>query len=47
MPRTRSGTIVRRLLAELVTTGEAAGDVTGLEDAEVLVRIREALRAGS
>lgn len=47
MPRTRSGKIVRRLLAELVTTGEAAGDVTGLEDPEVLVRIREALRAGS
>jgi acetyl-CoA synthetase len=36
MPRTRSGKIVRRLLAELVTTGQAVGDTSGLEDPEVL-----------
>jgi len=36
MPRTRSGKIVRRLLQELVTTGQATGDTSGLEDPEVL-----------
>jgi acetyl-CoA synthetase len=46
MPRTRSGKIVRRLLAELVTTGEATGDVTGLEDPEVLTALRHALSEG-
>jgi len=45
MPRTRSGKIVRRLLGELVTQGRASGDVTGLEDPEVLERIAEELRA--
>ncbi len=40
MPRTRSGKIVRRLLRDLVTEGEARGDVTGLEDPEVLSQLR-------
>jgi acetyl-CoA synthetase len=40
MPRTRSGKIVRRLLKELVTTGEATGDLTGLEDPQVLDELR-------
>ncbi len=43
MPRTRSGKIVRRLLQELVTTGAVEGDTTGLEDPEVLARLREEL----
>ncbi|MHB8262341.1 MAG: acetate--CoA ligase [Acidimicrobiales bacterium] len=43
MPRTRSGKIVRRLLQELVTTGTVEGDTTGLEDPEVLARLKEEL----
>ena len=43
MPRTRSGKIVRRLLRELVISGEATGDLTGLEDPEVLDRLRAEL----
>ena len=40
LPKTRSGKIMRRLLRELVTTGSAKGDVTTLEDAGVLERLR-------
>jgi acetyl-CoA synthetase len=40
MPKTRSGKIVRRLLRELVVSGTATGDVTGLEDPDVLERLR-------
>lgn len=47
MPRTRSGKIVRRLLAELVVDGKATGDVTGLEDPEVLARIQAELARGA
>ncbi len=47
MPRTRSGKIVRRLLAELVVEGRASGDVTGLEDPEVLERLRSELQRPS
>jgi acetyl-CoA synthetase len=43
MPRTRSGKIVRRLLRELVVEGKATGDMTGLEDPEVLERIQAEL----
>ncbi len=43
MPKTRSGKIVRRLLAELVTDGRATGDTTGLEDPEVLDRLKAEL----
>ncbi|MCL4433533.1 MAG: acetate--CoA ligase [Actinobacteria bacterium] len=43
MPRTRSGKIVRRLLQELVTTGTVEGDTTGLEDPEVLDKLKEEL----
>ena len=45
MPRTRSGKIVRRLLRELVTEGVARGDVSGLEDPEVLVQLQGELGA--
>ncbi len=45
MPRTRSGKIVRRLLRELVVTGDTRGDVTGLEDPEVLDQLRRELTA--
>jgi acetyl-CoA synthetase len=40
LPKTRSGKIMRRLLRELVTSGSAKGDVTTLEDAGVLERLR-------
>jgi acetyl-CoA synthetase len=40
MPKTRSGKIVRRLLHELVVTGDVHGDVTGLEDPEVVTGLR-------
>lgn len=43
MPRTRSGKIVRRLLRELLVDGDTRGDVTGLEDPEVLVQLRREL----
>ena len=44
MPRTRSGKIVRRLLRDLVVDGAARGDVTGLEDPEVLTQLRRELQ---
>ncbi len=47
MPRTRSGKIVRRLLRDIVVEGDSKGDVTGLEDAEVLDKIRSELRGES
>ncbi len=40
LPKTRSGKIMRRLLRELVTSGTANGDITTLEDAGVLERLR-------
>lgn len=43
MPRTRSGKIVRRLLRDLVVEGRPVGDVTGLEDPEVLARLQAEL----
>ncbi|WP_028961989.1 acetate--CoA ligase [Sulfobacillus thermosulfidooxidans] len=36
MPKTRSGKIVRRLLKEIVTTGRAEGDRTGMENPEIV-----------
>ncbi|MFN0141122.1 MAG: acetate--CoA ligase [Pyrinomonadaceae bacterium] len=41
LPKTRSGKIMRRLLRELATSGNVAGDVTTLEDFSVLERLRE------
>ncbi len=41
MPKTRSGKIVRRLLKDLLKSGQATGDVTGLEDPEILPIIVE------
>ncbi|MBE7517038.1 MAG: acetate--CoA ligase [Chloracidobacterium sp.] len=40
LPKTRSGKIMRRLLRELATSGEVAGDVTTLEDFSVLEKLR-------
>ncbi|MGD9562896.1 MAG: acetate--CoA ligase [Pyrinomonadaceae bacterium] len=41
LPKTRSGKIMRRLLRELATSGNVAGDVTTLEDFSVLERLRQ------
>ncbi len=40
LPKTRSGKIMRRLLREIVAGGAVNGDVTTLEDAGVLERLR-------
>lgn len=47
MPKTRSGKIVRRLLKELVETGDVRGDMTGLEDPEVVQRLKSRWQAGA
>ncbi|HUZ04986.1 MAG TPA: acetate--CoA ligase [Acidobacteriaceae bacterium] len=39
LPKTRSGKIMRRLLRELAATGEVKGDITTLEDFNVLTRL--------
>jgi acetyl-CoA synthetase len=40
LPKTRSGKIMRRLLRELATSGEVKGDVTTLEDLNVLAALQ-------
>ncbi len=44
LPKTRSGKIIRRLLKELVTTGDISGSVTTLEDMSVIEHLRELLK---
>ncbi len=48
VPRTRSGKIMRRVLRDLVNTGEASGDLTSLENPDaidvVLKKLAEPLR---
>ena len=39
LPKTRSGKIMRRLLRELVTNNTVAGDVTTLEDMNVITKL--------
>jgi acetyl-CoA synthetase len=39
LPKTRSGKIMRRLLRELVTSNGVTGDVTTLEDMNVMTRL--------
>jgi acetyl-CoA synthetase len=41
LPKTRSGKIMRRLLRELASTGEVKGDVTTLEDLNVIAKLRD------
>lgn len=41
LPKTRSGKIMRRLLKELASTGDVKGDVTTLEDFNVIARLKE------
>ncbi|MEO8212530.1 MAG: acetate--CoA ligase [Myxococcales bacterium] len=42
LPKTRSGKIMRRLLKEIATSGSAKGDVTTLEDINVLASLSAA-----
>jgi acetyl-CoA synthetase len=44
LPKTRSGKIIRRLLKELVTTGDITGSVTTLEDMSVIENLRLLLK---
>jgi len=44
LPKTPSGKIMRRLLVELSTTGGVQGDVTGLEDATTVEKVRDVVR---
>jgi acetyl-CoA synthetase len=44
LPKTRSGKIIRRLLKELVTTGDISGSVTTLEDMSVIEHLRVLLK---
>lgn len=44
MPKTRSGKIIRRMLREILQTGEVRGDITGLEDWEIVERLVSELR---
>jgi acetyl-CoA synthetase len=41
LPKTRSGKIMRRLLKEIAAGGEVKGDVTTLEDLNVVARLKE------
>jgi acetyl-CoA synthetase len=41
LPKTRSGKIMRRLLRELATSGEVKGDVTTLDDFNVINKLSQ------
>jgi acetyl-CoA synthetase len=41
LPKTRSGKIMRRLLKELVATGNVTGNTTTLEDFSVIANLQE------
>lgn len=45
MPKTRSGKIVRRLLKEILGTGAVKGDVTGMENPEVVELLVDQLKS--
>ena len=45
LPKTRSGKIMRRLLKELVATGDVTGNVTTLEDSKVIDVIKASIAA--
>ncbi|MDA7863712.1 acetyl-coenzyme A synthetase, partial [Akkermansiaceae bacterium] len=44
LPKTRSGKIMRRLLKELVSTGKVTGNITTLEDFEVIKSLQNSLK---
>jgi len=44
LPKTRSGKIMRRLLKELVTHGKVTGNITTLEDMNVITNLQEKIQ---
>jgi acetyl-CoA synthetase len=44
LPKTPSGKILRRMLKELVTSGEVRSDATSLEDASVVERLKAVIQ---
>ena len=46
LPKTPSGKIMRRLLKEIMATGEVGSDVTALEDRTALDKLKEIVKAG-
>jgi len=44
LPKTRSGKIMRRLLKELVTHGKVTGNITTLEDMNVITNLQEKIK---
>ena len=44
LPKTVSGKIMRRLLKEIVTTGEVAGDITGLENPGAVEKLKDLVK---
>ncbi len=44
LPKTRSGKIMRRLLKELVTKGEISGNITTLEDYNVITALQDKVK---
>lgn len=47
MPKTRSGKIIRRMLREIIRDGSVKGDVTGLEDSDILDKLISDIHAES
>ncbi len=45
VPRTRSGKIMRRVLRDLVTTGEASGDLSSLDNPDAIDVVKQQLAA--
>ncbi len=45
LPKTRSGKIMRRLLKELVITGDISGNVTTLDDVTVITNLKASMQA--
>ena len=43
LPKTRSGKIMRRILKELVCTGEVTGNITTLEDFSVVATLQRSI----
>lgn len=46
VPRTRSGKIMRRLLRDLLVTGNVQGDLTSLENPDAIGVVRERIAEG-
>ena len=46
LPKTVSGKIMRRLLKEIVTTGDVNGDITGLENPGAVEQLKNLVRLG-